>query len=92
MERFRYRFELWRREQREGSFWRPSPRSVDLGEPAIWENPKYEILWTESTPSFIMREVSLYVGILLSFQPLVFSSTDSSHQRDMPFGSRFCGS
>ena|SRR6476646_4066248 len=67
MERFRYRFELWRREQREGSFWRPSPRSVDLGEPAIWENPKYEILWTESTPSFIMREVSLYVGILLLF-------------------------
>ena len=67
IERFRHRFELWRREQREGSFWRPGFRSVDSGEPAVLENPKYEILWTEFTPSFIIREVSLYVGILLLF-------------------------
>jgi hypothetical protein len=65
VERFRYRFELWRREQREASFWRPGPRPVDLGEPKVWQDPKYEILWTESTPSFIVREVGLYVGIIL---------------------------
>ena len=65
IERFRYRFQLWHREQREASFWRPGPRHADPGDSPVWQNPKYEILWTESTLSFVIREVSLYVAIVL---------------------------
>jgi hypothetical protein len=72
IERFRYRFELWRRERREDSFWRLGPRVANLGEPAVWENPKYEILWTESTSSFIVREVSLYIAIILIISNIGF--------------------
>ena len=72
IERFHYRFELWLRERSEDSFWRPGPRAADLGEPAVWENPKYEILWTESTPGFIVREVSLYVAIILIISNIGF--------------------
>jgi hypothetical protein len=72
IERFRYRFELWRLQRREGSFWRSDPRPADLGEPALWEDPKYEMLWTESTPRFIIREATLYVGILLLISNVAF--------------------
>jgi hypothetical protein len=72
IDRFRYRFHLWWKEQREDLSWRRGPEIADLGEPAVWENPKYDILWTESTPSFIVREVSLYVGIILILSNIGF--------------------
>ena len=91
IERFRYRFELWRRESREGSFWRPGPHPVDLGEPAVWEDPQYEILWTESTPRFIIREATLYVGILLLVSNVGFLIDRFFHQRATRWASRFYG-
>ena len=63
IKRFRYRFQLWRREQRDASFWRPSPRPAGPGEPPVWQNPKYEILWTD--PPDRNPRVSLYVAIVL---------------------------
>ena len=74
IDRFRYRFELWCRERREYSFWRgPWPElSRESRQPAIWEDPKYQILWTESTARFIVREVSLYVGIVLLLSDIAF--------------------
>ena len=83
IERFRYRFELWRREQREASFWRPGQRPADPGEPPVWQNPKYEILWTESTPSFVIREVSLYIAIVLIISSIcILIDRFSSSARD----------
>jgi hypothetical protein len=72
IDRFRYRFHLWWKEQREDLSWRRGPEIADLREPAAWENPKYEILWTESTPSFIIREASLYVAIILLLSNIGF--------------------
>jgi hypothetical protein len=72
IDRFRYRFHLWWKEQREDLSWRRGPEISDLRDPAVWENPKYEILWTESTPSFIIREASLYVAIILLLSNIGF--------------------
>jgi hypothetical protein len=62
IERFRYRFRLWRRGRREGSFWRPSTGPEAL---ARWEDPKYRRLVTESTPRFLVRVFAVYFGILI---------------------------
>ena len=65
VERFRYRFQLWRREQREDSFWRPEPTVLDLGPASKWNDPKYRALLTESTSKFVLRGVGLYFGGLM---------------------------
>src|SRR5438270_7125883 len=65
IERFRYRFELWCREQREDSFWRPEPTVLDLGSASKWNDPKYRVLLTESTSKFVLRVFGLYFGGLM---------------------------
>ena len=65
IERFRYRFQLWRREQREDSFWRPEPTVLDLGPASKWNDPKYRVLLTESTSKFVLRVFGLYFGGLM---------------------------
>ena len=65
IERFRYRFDLWRREQREDSFWRPEPTVLDLGPASKWNDPKYRALLTESTSKFVLRGFGVYVGGLM---------------------------
>ena len=65
IERFRYRFELWCREQREDSFWRPEPTVLDLGLASKWNDPKYRVLLTESTSKFVLRVFGLYFGGLM---------------------------
>src|SRR6266566_5243448 len=72
IDRFRYRFQLWWKEQREDLSWPPSSRLADLGEPSIWDDPKYQVLLTEPTHSFIIREVSLYVAIILIISNIGF--------------------
>jgi hypothetical protein len=64
-ERFRYRVQLWRREQREDSFWRPEPTVLDLGPASKWNDPKYRVLLTESTSKFVLRGFGLYFGGLM---------------------------
>jgi len=76
IERFQYRFQLWWRERYDdyiGSlgtrlselreYWRESP---------VYDNPKYEVLLSESTPRFIIREVSLWVVVALILSTLGF--------------------
>ena len=65
IERFRYRFQLWRREQREDSFWRPEPTVLDLGPASKWNEPKYRVLLTEPTSKFVLRVFALYFGGLI---------------------------
>ena len=65
IERFRYRFQLWRREQREDSFWRPEPTVLDLGPASKWNDPKYRVLLTEPTSKFVLRQFGLYFGGLM---------------------------
>src|SRR5690242_12287700 len=71
IDRFRYRFQLWWREQREDFTGQPA-RLADLGEPSIWDDPKYEVLLAEPTHSFIVREASLYVGVILIVSNISF--------------------
>jgi hypothetical protein len=64
IERFRYRFELWRREQREEFFGTPSTESVE--EPdylSRFSDPKRAVLVRESTFSHIGRAGIAYFGI-----------------------------
>ena len=67
IERFRYRFKLWRREQREDSWWRPQPALVDGGDRSKMANPKFRALLTESTWRFIFRQIGFYFGGLILF-------------------------
>jgi hypothetical protein len=72
IERFTYLFHLWCRERKQDAYWPFGRRPAHFDRPAVWQDPKYEILWTESTPSFIVREVSLYVGVLLLISNICF--------------------
>jgi hypothetical protein len=65
IERFRYRFELWRREQREEYFGIPRANSVE--EPdylSRFSDPKRAMLVSESTFSHIGRAGIAYFGII----------------------------
>jgi hypothetical protein len=65
IERFRYRFELWRREQREEYFGVPGTKSVE--EPdylSRFSDPKRAVLLHESNFSHIGRAGVAYFGII----------------------------
>lgn len=62
IERFRYRFQLWRREQREGSFWRPSTSAEASSR---FDDPKYRAMVTESGVRFVGRSITVYFGIII---------------------------
>ena len=76
LERFGYRFQIWRREQREDWIGPPDTHLPNFREymheasatarPRInWEDPKFKVMLTESTPNFVVREVSVYFGIVI---------------------------
>ena len=65
IERFRYRFELWRRERLEEFFGIPRTKSIE--EPdylSRFSDPKRAVLLTESTFSHIGRAGVAYFGII----------------------------
>jgi uncharacterized membrane protein (DUF485 family) len=62
VERFRYRFQLWRREQREGSFWRPSTSAEASSR---FDDPKYRAMVTESGVRSVGRSITVYFGIII---------------------------
>jgi hypothetical protein len=63
IERFRYRFELWHREQREGAFGAPSGDSTsERDDAARYGDPKFAVILTESTSRFVVRFVGVYFG------------------------------
>jgi hypothetical protein len=62
IERFRYRFQLWLTEQREGSFWRPSTSAEASSR---FDDPKYHAMLTESTVRSIGRSILVYFGIII---------------------------
>ena len=74
IERFRYRFELWRRERQEDLLGLPrnDPRSLrqyraERSAPHRWfkqGDPKYQVILTESTPRFVIRIVGVYFAII----------------------------
>src|SRR5438309_4971919 len=66
IERFRYRFDLWRQERREASFWRFGPPMADL-DPSKWNDPKYRLLLTEPTWKCAYRTLGLYFAGLIFF-------------------------
>ena len=66
IERFSYRFELWRRERREDLF--GIPRSQPPGAPdytSYYSDPKRAVLVTESTVRSIGRVVLIYFGVII---------------------------
>jgi hypothetical protein len=75
IERFRYRFELWRREQREDLSGEPrtDPRSLReyRAEKSAerWSSrlsdPKWVLLLTESTWRSIVRGIGVYLGVII---------------------------
>jgi hypothetical protein len=79
IERFRYRFELWRREQREDLSGEPrtDPRSLreyrrdnrakESSErwSARLGDPKWELLLTESMWRSVVRAIGVYLGVVL---------------------------
>src|SRR5438128_11527010 len=67
IKRFRYRFQLWRRERRESSFWRPGPTLAKIGEQSKWGDPKYQALLAEATWKFVLRGFGLYFGGVMLF-------------------------
>jgi hypothetical protein len=67
IERFRYRFQLWRRQVRDDYIGPPGTRTPSVreryglpGPTTNWEDPKFKVMLTESTPNFIVREVGVY--------------------------------
>ena len=73
IERFRYRFELWRRDRREhsmfGGKWPElsrEPRDRQAIEDS-WRSvaPKHRVILTDSTRRFIVRTLVTYLAILL---------------------------
>ena len=65
IERFRYRFQLWRREQREDWFGAPGTHLPDFFDTSVYAKPKYAVLLTESTPRAVVRSVGVYFGIII---------------------------
>ena len=73
IERFRYRFQLWRRERHEDSMWSgkrpelsPGPRDRQAPDDS-WRSiaPKNRVILMGSTPRFIVRTLVIYFAILL---------------------------
>jgi hypothetical protein len=74
IERFRYRFELWRRERQEDLLGLPrnDPRSLrqyraERSARHRWfkqDDPKYQVILIESTPRFVIRIVGVYFAII----------------------------
>jgi hypothetical protein len=72
IERFRYRFQLWRREQREDSMWGgPLPElsarpRVEKPEDS-WQSipPERRVILTDSTSRFAVRTLVPYLAILV---------------------------
>ncbi len=61
IERFRYRFQLWRREQREDLLGPPGTHLADFFDhTSVYAQPKYAVLLTESTPRAVVRSVDVY--------------------------------
>jgi|SRR6266403_3067040 len=66
IERFRYRFQLWRREQREDLLGPPGTHLADFFDhTSVYAKPKYAVLLTESTPRAVVRSVDVYFGIII---------------------------
>jgi hypothetical protein len=71
LERFKYRFQLWRREQREDWIGPPGthlPNLSDYANPESahkWDDPKYKVLLTESTLKCLIRGVGVYFCIII---------------------------
>ena len=81
IERFRYRFQLWRREQREDWIGPPGTRLPNYREymheasaaarvarpEDSWRSvaPKHRVILTDSTPRFILRTLVPYLAILV---------------------------
>jgi hypothetical protein len=65
IERFRYRFQLWRRERREDYIGPPGTLPTAL-ESKLSDDPKRKVVLTESTPMFIIRAlVSYFVPVAI---------------------------
>jgi hypothetical protein len=67
IERFRYRLQLWWRDQREDLSWLPGPHQAGLHDSSKGNDPKYEVVIAESTPRFIIRGVGVYFGVIIIF-------------------------
>ena len=79
IERFRYRFELWRREEREELFGVPRTDPCTLREYSAatfasrsaerWSSrlsdPKWVLLLTESTWRSVVRSIGVYLGVII---------------------------
>jgi hypothetical protein len=65
IERVRYRFELWRRERREDSFWRHAPELSRDRLSFFLDHPKRAELLTESTLKSVGRLAGTYFGIIV---------------------------
>ena len=66
IERFRYRFQLWRREQSEDWLGPPGTHLPDFFDhTSVYAKPKYAVLLTESTPRAVVRSVGVYFGIII---------------------------
>jgi hypothetical protein len=72
IERFRYRFQLWRREHREDSMWGGtwpefSPQSHVEAPESSWRSvaPKDRVVLTVSTPRFVLRMLVPYLAVLV---------------------------
>ena len=70
IERFRYRFELWRRERRaEWSGEKPVPISDGERREDSWQSipPQKRVILTDPTPRFVLRTLVPYLAILVIF-------------------------
>jgi hypothetical protein len=66
IERFRYRFELWRRERREDLFGTPRSQPPEERDyTSYYSDPKRAVLVTESTVRSIGRFVWVYFGVII---------------------------
>ena len=70
IERFRYRFELWRRERRadwRGATEKPVPISDEERPENSWQSvpPEKRVILTDPTPRFVVRTLVPYLAILV---------------------------
>jgi hypothetical protein len=56
IERFRYRLQLWRREQRDDYSFVVTSKD--------WDNPKYKTILATSTPEFVLRYLIACFGVV----------------------------
>jgi hypothetical protein len=70
-ERFRYRFDFWRRERREDLFGVPRDDPRTLREYSVerttarWSDAKYKDMLTETPSRSVLRGIGLYFGIAI---------------------------